>query len=54
MRRLLATINIGPTGIIEFHLSLNVDDRLREVSSQYILSQVQHSMEPETELPLAA
>jgi hypothetical protein len=47
-------INVGPTGIIDLHLSLNVDDRLREVSSQYILSQVQHSMEPETELPLAA
>jgi hypothetical protein len=47
-------INVGPTGIIDLHLSLNVDDRLREVSSQYILSQVQHSMEPEMELPLAA
>ena len=47
-------VNVGPTGIIEMHLPLKLDDRLREVSSQYILSQVQHSMEPETELPLAA
>jgi hypothetical protein len=49
-----AEVNVGPTGIIELHLPLNLDDRLREVSSQYILSQVQHSMEPEAELPLAA
>jgi hypothetical protein len=47
-------VNVGPTGIIELHLPLKLDDRLREVSSQYILSQVQHSMEPETDLPLAA
>jgi hypothetical protein len=47
-------VNVGPTGIIELHLPLKLDDRLREVSSQYILSQVQHSMGSETELPLAA
>jgi hypothetical protein len=47
-------VNVGPTGIIELQLPLKLDDRLREVSSQYILSQVQHSAEPETELPLAA
>jgi hypothetical protein len=47
-------VNVGPTGIIELLLPLKLDDRLREVSSQYILSQVQHSMEPEAELPLAA
>jgi hypothetical protein len=47
-------VNVGPTGIIELHLPLKLDDRLREVSSQYILSQVQHELEPETELPLAA
>jgi hypothetical protein len=45
---------VGANGTIELRLSLKLDDRLREVSSQYILSQVQHSMEPETELPLAA
>jgi hypothetical protein len=47
-------INVGSTGIIELQLPLKLDDRLREVSSHYILSQVQHSIEPETELPLAA
>jgi hypothetical protein len=47
-------VNVGSTGIIEMHLPLKLDDRLREVSSQYILSQVQHSTETETELPLAA
>jgi hypothetical protein len=47
-------VNVGPTGIIELHLPLMLDDRLRDISSQYILSQVQHSMESETELPLAA
>jgi hypothetical protein len=33
---------VGPKGTIELHLSLKVDDRLREIASQYILSQVQH------------
>jgi hypothetical protein len=47
-------LRVGANGTIELHLPLTVDDRLREVSSQYILSQVHHSMEPETELPLAA
>jgi hypothetical protein len=45
---------VGANGTIELHLPLKLDDRLREISSQYILSQVQHSMEPETEFPLAA
>ncbi len=52
--RLGTEVNAGPTGIIEMHLPLKLDDRLREVSSQYILSQVQHSMDPETDLQLAA
>jgi hypothetical protein len=40
-------------GTVELHLPLNVDDRLREVSSQYIRSQV-NSIDAETELQLAA
>jgi hypothetical protein len=43
----------GLNGIIELHLPLNVDDRLREVSSLYIRSQI-NSIDPETELPVAA
>jgi hypothetical protein len=34
---------------IEFHLPLEIDDRLREVSTQYFLSQIQYSIEPETQ-----
>jgi hypothetical protein len=45
---------LGPQGTVEFQLPLTVDDRLREVSSQYILSQIQHSTEPETTPQLAA
>jgi hypothetical protein len=45
---------VGSNGTIELHLPLKLDDRLREVSSQYILSQVQHSIDPDTELRLAA
>jgi hypothetical protein len=45
---------VGRQGTVELRLPLEVDDRLREVSSQYILSQLQHSMEPETEPQLAA
>jgi hypothetical protein len=30
---------IGPNGMMTVYLSLEVDDRLREVSSRYILSQ---------------
>lgn len=44
----ISQFKVGPKGTVEFQLSLNIDDRLREVSSQYILSQVQHSIEPET------
>jgi hypothetical protein len=49
-----AQFTVGPQGTVELQVSLEVDDRLREVSSQYIWSQVQHSMEPETEPQLAA
>jgi hypothetical protein len=41
---------VGPQGNVELLLPLEIDDRLRAVSSQYILSQIEHS----TELPLAA
>ena len=47
-------IEVGSKGTVELNLSLKADDRLREVSSQYILSQVGHSMEPQPELRLAA
>jgi hypothetical protein len=46
--------SVGTNGILELHIPLKLDDRLREISSQYILNQVQHPMEPETEFPLAA
>jgi hypothetical protein len=45
---------VGSQGTVQLQLSLETDDRLREVSSQYILSQVRHSFEPETEPQLAA
>jgi hypothetical protein len=45
---------VGPKGTIEMQVSLETDDRLREVSSQYILSQVGHSVAPQQELRLAA
>jgi hypothetical protein len=45
---------VGPQGTVKLQISLETDDRLREVSSQYILSQVGHSFEPETEPQLAA
>ncbi|MBO0798324.1 MAG: hypothetical protein J2P31_05835 [Blastocatellia bacterium] len=41
-------------GIVNLQLSLNLDDRLREVSSSYIRSQVETSIEPETGLRLVA
>jgi hypothetical protein len=47
-------VNVGSTGVIELNLPLKLDDRLREVSSQYILSQVEDSTVTQTELPLAA
>jgi hypothetical protein len=49
-----AQFTVGPQGTVELQLPLKLDDRLREVSSQYILSQVQHPMEPGTEPQLAA
>src|SRR5262245_58450550 len=45
---------VKANGTIDLLLPLKTDDRLREVSSQYILSQVQPELEPETELRLAA
>ena len=47
-------IKVSPQGTIELRLPLKIDDRLREVSSLYILSQIHHSIEPETDLPMAA
>lgn len=49
-----AQVNVGSQGTVELRLSLNVDDRLRTISTQYILNQVQGSIRPETDLPLAA
>jgi hypothetical protein len=49
-----AQFKVGPQGTVELQVSLEVDDRLREVSSQYIWSQVQRPMEPGTEPQLAA
>ena len=48
------SFTVGPKSTIEMHLSLRTDDRLREVSSQYILSQAQHSMAPQRGLRLVA
>jgi hypothetical protein len=45
---------VKANGTIDLLLPLKTDDRLREVSSQYILSQVQRDLEPETEFRLAA
>jgi hypothetical protein len=45
---------VGTNGTIELRLPLKLDDRLRKVSSQYILSQVETSIDPETELQMAA
>src|SRR5262245_15017006 len=45
---------VKANGTIDLLLPLKTDDRLRAVSSQYILSQVQRDLEPVTELRLAA
>ncbi|HKX29200.1 MAG TPA: hypothetical protein VJ302_16005 [Blastocatellia bacterium] len=45
---------VGSRATIELRLTLKADDRLRQVSSQYLLSQVQPSIEPEQELRPAA
>jgi hypothetical protein len=45
---------VKPNGTIDLLLPLKTDDRLREVSSQYILSQVERDLEPVTEFRLAA
>jgi hypothetical protein len=42
-----AQFTVGPEGTVEMQLSLEFDDRLREVSSQYILNQIEQSMEPQ-------
>jgi hypothetical protein len=47
-------LRVGANGTMRVRLSLKVDQRLREVSSQYILWQVGDSMEPRTELRLTA
>jgi hypothetical protein len=49
-----AGFTVSPKGTVEMQVSLRTDDRLREVSSQYILSQVGHSAAPQQELRLAA
>jgi hypothetical protein len=48
------SFTVGPQGTIQLQLPLTVDDRLRDVSFRYILSQIPHSIEPETEPQLAA
>jgi hypothetical protein len=45
---------VEANGTIELQFPLSIDDRLREVSSEYIWSQVQNSIDPQTEFPLAA
>ncbi len=45
---------VEANGTIELRLPLKLDDRLRKVSSQYILSQVDNSIDPVTELQMAA
>jgi hypothetical protein len=45
---------VGPKGTIRLQLSLDDDDRLREVSSQYIFSQIKPTFEPHTTPRLAA
>jgi hypothetical protein len=45
---------VGPKGTVELQLPLKIDDRLREVSSQYILNQMSGTTEPQTELRRAA
>jgi hypothetical protein len=47
-------IKVEQNGTIELRLPLKIDDRLREVSTRYFLSQVQQSIEPETEPRLQA
>jgi hypothetical protein len=49
-----AQFRVGSDGTVKVHLSLKVDDRLREVSSRYLLSQVRHSIEPKKEYRRAA
>jgi len=44
-----APIKFDQKETIEFHLPLEIDDRLRQISTQYFLSQVQYSIVPETE-----
>src|SRR5262245_104207 len=44
-----APIKFDQKETIEFHLPLEIDDRLRQISTQYFLSQVQYSFVPETE-----
>jgi hypothetical protein len=40
---------VGANRIIELRLSLETDDRLRAVSTQYLLSQIQSPVENQTE-----
>src|SRR5262245_2884835 len=40
---------VGPDGKIKLRLSLKVDDRLRSVVSQYLLNQIQPTLEPQAE-----
>jgi hypothetical protein len=40
---------VGRNGTLKIYLSLEIDDRLRKVSSEYIWWQVQRSIEPEKE-----
>lgn len=49
-----AQFTVGPKGTLALNLSLDVDDRLREVSSEYIFSQIKPSFSPHTEPLIAA
>jgi hypothetical protein len=49
-----AQVKVSSRGTIEFQLSVKVDERLREVSSQYILSQMGQAIEMQNDLRLAA
>ncbi len=42
-----ANFRVGRNGTLKVHLTLEIDDRLRKVSSDYLWWQVERSMEPE-------
>ncbi|HKX27986.1 MAG TPA: hypothetical protein VJ302_09860 [Blastocatellia bacterium] len=42
-------LRVGADGTIQVHLSLEVDDRLREVSCEYLANHVRQPLEPQPE-----